>query len=62
MKSIRWASLLTVLGCAVVGIVSLFSLLRGRGWAWFPLLVAVAVGFREIRYLQRLDHQRNAPR
>ncbi|WP_336708645.1 hypothetical protein [Oerskovia sp. USHLN155] len=62
MKTIRWASLLTVLGCVVVGLVSLFSLLRGRTWAWFPLLVAVAVGFREIRYLQRSDHQRNAPR
>ena len=67
---IRWASLATVVGGIVVALVCLVQLLRGRTWAWLPLLVAAAVALREVRYLQRVArggrrgprYQENAPR
>lgn len=67
---VRWASLATVLGGIAVALVSLVLVLRGRVWAWVPLVVAAAVALREVRYLQRVArggrrgprYQENAPR
>lgn len=53
MTSVRWASLATVAGCALLALVCLVAMLRGRTWAAAPGLVAVAIGFREVRVLQR---------
>ncbi|MBD8079699.1 hypothetical protein IF651_11590 [Cellulosimicrobium arenosum] len=69
----RWSSVATVLGGIVVAVVCLTLVLRGRTWAWVPLLVAAAVALREVRWLQRVarngrgddhrpPHQENAPR
>ncbi|MBD5786069.1 hypothetical protein IF650_07740 [Cellulosimicrobium terreum] len=69
----RWSSIATVLGGIVVALVCLVLVLRGRVWAWVPLVLAAAVALREVRYLQRVsrngrgdDHrpryQENAPR
>ncbi|MFJ1511337.1 hypothetical protein [Cellulosimicrobium funkei] len=65
---VRWASVATVLGGIVVAVVCLVLVLRGRVWAWVPLVVAAAVALREVRYLQRAArggrprYQENAPR
>ncbi|WP_265522977.1 hypothetical protein [Oerskovia flava] len=61
-RGVRWSSIVTVLGALLVVAVSVFSLLRGRTWAWIPLVLAGAVALREIRYLQRTDQRRDAPR
>ncbi|MDM8086415.1 hypothetical protein QUV83_16710 [Cellulomonas cellasea] len=53
MRSIRWASVATVGGCALVLLICAIAALRGRPWAWAPGLVAAAVGLRELRALQR---------
>ncbi|MCB7136219.1 hypothetical protein [Cellulosimicrobium marinum] len=69
----RWSSVATVLGGLVVALVCLTLVLRGRVWAWVPLVVAAAIALREIRWLQRVarngrgdDHRpryhENAPR
>lgn|GEM_PF-905354 len=69
----RWSSVATVLGSVVVALVCLSLVLRGRAWAWVPLVLAAAVALREVRWLQRVarngrgdDHrpryQENAPR
>lgn len=62
MGRILWSSVAVVLGSAVVAFVALTLLVRGRTWAWVPLVLAAGVGLREIRVLQRRSHQRNAPR
>jgi len=49
----RWVSLAVVIGCAVVALVCLLALLRGRTWAWVPGAVAASVGVRELRALRR---------
>ncbi len=59
---IRWASVWTVLGAFGVALLALALLVRGRTWAWVPLVVGLGVGLREIRYLQRRRDRRNAPR
>ena len=65
---VRWASVATVFGGIAVALVCLVLVLRGRVWAWFPLLVAAAVALREVRYLQRAArggrprYHENAPR
>ncbi|HZL02890.1 MAG TPA: hypothetical protein VFC48_07170 [Cellulomonas sp.] len=56
MSSVRWASLATVAGCALLALVCLVAVLRGRTWAWVPGLVVTAIAFREVRVLQRHDH------
>ena len=53
MSSVRWASLATVVGCALLALVCLVAVLRGRAWAAVPGLVVTAIGFREVRVLQR---------
>ncbi|MGW6128443.1 hypothetical protein ACWFNE_00310 [Cellulomonas sp. NPDC055163] len=53
MGSVRWASVATVVGCAVVALVCVAAAARGRTWALVPGLVAAAIGFRELRVLQR---------
>ncbi|WP_435737204.1 hypothetical protein V5D56_00985 [Cellulosimicrobium sp. PMB13] len=66
----RWASVATVLGGVVVAVLCLALVLRGRAWAWIPCVLAAAVTFREVRYLQRVArggrrgprYQENAPR
>lgn len=67
---IRWASVGTVFGGVAVALVFLVLVLRGRVWAWVPLVIAAAVALREVRYLQRVAggrrrgprYQENAPR
>ncbi len=67
---VRWASVATVLGGIAVALVCLVLVLRGRVWAWVPLVLAAAVALREVRYLQRVArggrrgprYQENAPR
>jgi hypothetical protein len=56
MTSVRWASLATVAGCALLALVCLVATLRGRTWAAALGLVALAIGFREVRVLQRRSH------
>ena len=50
---VRWASVATVLGGIVVAVVCLVLVLRGRVWAWVPLVVAAAVALRVVRGLRR---------
>lgn len=56
MTSVRWASLATVAGCGLLTLVCLAAILRGRTWAAAPALVALAIGFREVRVLRRRSH------
>ncbi|WP_197711328.1 hypothetical protein [Cellulomonas sp. WB94] len=56
MTSVRWASVATVAGCALLALVCLVAVLRGRTWAALPGLLATAIGFREVRVLQRHGH------
>ncbi len=53
MRSVRWASVATVVGCTVVALVCVGAALRGRTWALVPGVVAAAIAFRELRALQR---------
>ena len=56
MRSVRWASLATVVGCVLLALVCLVAVLRGRAWAWAPGLVSAAIAFREVRALRRDSH------
>jgi hypothetical protein len=60
VRSVRWSSLLTVLGASAVALVFLVVALRGRVWAWVPFVIAVGVAVREVRYLQRSGRSRRA--
>jgi hypothetical protein len=53
MSSVRWASLATVVGCALLALGCLTAVVRGRTWAWVPGLVAAAIAVREVRVLRR---------
>jgi hypothetical protein len=53
MGSMRWASLATVVGCALVALVCLVAALRGRAWALVPAVLAAAIALRELRALRR---------
>ena len=53
MRSVRWASLATVVGCFLLALACLVAVLRGRAWAWVPGLAAAAIAFREFRGLRR---------
>jgi hypothetical protein len=53
VRSVRWASVATVLGACLVAVVALVAALRGRHWAWLPFVLAAGIAVREVRYLQR---------
>ncbi|WP_277211016.1 hypothetical protein [Isoptericola croceus] len=53
VRSVSWSSVATVVGAAVVALLCLAVVLRGRPWAWFPFGIAVAIAVRELRVLQR---------
>jgi 4-hydroxybenzoate polyprenyltransferase len=53
IRSVRWASVATVVGAGLVALVALAAVLRGRGWAWVPFVLAAAIAVREVRQLQR---------
>jgi hypothetical protein len=50
---VMWSSIATVVGAAVVALVMLWVVLRGRVWGWIPLVLALGVLVRELRFLQR---------
>ncbi|MCC2336029.1 hypothetical protein [Cellulomonas wangsupingiae] len=52
-QSVRWSSLLLVVGCGALALVCLVAALRGRPLALVPGLVAAAVALREVRVLRR---------
>lgn len=49
----RWASLATVVGCALLALVCVVAVARGRTVAWVPGSVAAGIAVREVRALQR---------
>jgi hypothetical protein len=53
VRSVRWASVATVVGAGLVALVALAAVLRGRVWAWVPFVLAAAIAVREVRHLQR---------
>ncbi|WP_418275772.1 hypothetical protein ACNHYB_13040 [Isoptericola jiangsuensis] len=53
VRSVRWASVATVVGAGLLALVALVAALRGRPWAWLPFVLCAGVAVREVRYLQR---------
>jgi hypothetical protein len=54
VRSVRWASVATVVGAGLIAVVALVAALRGRPWAWLPFALAAGIAVREVRYLQRV--------
>lgn len=50
----RWSSLFTVVGGAVVAIVGLIGLVTGHPWSALVVLLGIGIAVREVRYLRRL--------
>ncbi|WP_460755742.1 hypothetical protein [Myceligenerans cantabricum] len=50
----RWSSLFTVVGGAVVATAGLIGLATGHPWSALPLALGIGIAVREVRYLQRL--------
>jgi hypothetical protein len=61
LRSVRWSSLVVVVGAGVLALVCLVFALRGRTWAWLVGLVCLATAVREVRALRRTDTRRARP-
>lgn len=57
LRSIRWSSLVVVVGAGVLALVCLVLALRGRPWAVLVGVVCAATAVREVRALRRMDRR-----